>query len=969
MTVLNSSRNDFRGSLWHRWDLHFHTPASFDYEDKTITNEQIVERLKKEEIAVIGITDHHTIDIQRIRKLQELAEGQITILPGIEFRDEHGDKPIHYICIFPEDCDLDDIWTKLQGQLGLTPTDIRNKGGDEKIYVSIKDGARIAEKLGGIVSIHAGAKSNSIESISNKEQFQQRIKYDITNKYVNLLEIGQIKDIDRYLNIVFPATGLSKPLIICSDNHNVNNYHVKVPLWLKADLTFRGLLMAIREPFDRIFLGDRPPQLARVEKNQTKYIKGILFNHRGESALPSGGWFSGSLLFNHGLVAIVGNKGSGKSALADTLGLCGSTKNADGFSFLCEKRFRHPKIGHATHFEATLEWESGEKITRCLNDTIKAEEVELVKFLPQDHVEHICNELTEIGEDDFEQELKAVIFSHVPDVKRLGFRTLDKLVQFKTEEKQKRIDFLSKQLRDLNRVRSDMELDNDPKVRQSILEQIKQREIELKVHENTKPVEVPNPGKKEADGSLLTDISEAEKNKKVIGQRISEVTQTISVAERHLAITTRIVEKLNNLKNEFNIVQTELDTDAKEISLQTKDLLNLTINLQPVEEIKKQAQKTIEDNSKLLADVYKSGQKIGLYQQLDEIESKISALKLMLDAPNRAYQAYLKELEDWNAQGANIVGTDKDPETLNGLKKALSMLDTLPSKIGEVKDRQVKLALQIHSEKLAQSSIYSELYGPVQNFIDTHELAKDLLKLEFRVELINENFTDQLLDLLALNRRGSFMGINEGRLKSDSFIKVANWDDAESLKTFLQNIDEALHFDQRDQNPPPTQLKDQVVKGVNPAEVFNLLYGLDYIRPKYILRWEGKDLPMLSPGERGTLLLVFYLLIEKGDMPLVIDQPEGNLDNQTVAKVLIDCIKTARLKRQVFIVTHNPNLAVVCDSDQVIYASMDKSNGNIITYTAGSLENPKMIVHVTDVLEGTRWAFNKRDEAYEVAER
>ena len=143
-------------------------------------------------------------------------------------------------------------------------------------------------------------------------------------------------------------------------------------------------------------------------------------------------------------------------------------------------------------------------------------------------------------------------------------------------------------------------------------------------------------------------------------------------------------------------------------------------------------------------------------------------------------------------------------------------------------------------------------------------------------------------------------------------------------------------------------------------EVFNLLYGLEYIHPRYILHWEGKDLSMLSPGERGTLLLVFYLLIDKGDMPLVIDQPEGNLDNHTVAKVLVDCIREARKRRQVFIVTHNPNLAVVCDADQIVHASMDKTNGNAITYLCGALENPAMSQHVTDVLEGTSNVSHKR---------
>jgi predicted metal-dependent phosphoesterase TrpH len=90
-----------RGSLWGRWDLHFATPTSFDYQNGSVTNDQIVEGLKKADIKVVAITDHHVIDVPRLHELQKLAGDDLTVLPVIEFRTELGGKEkVHLIGIF-----------------------------------------------------------------------------------------------------------------------------------------------------------------------------------------------------------------------------------------------------------------------------------------------------------------------------------------------------------------------------------------------------------------------------------------------------------------------------------------------------------------------------------------------------------------------------------------------------------------------------------------------------------------------------------------------------------------------------------------------------------------------------------------------------------------------------------------------------------------------------------------------------
>jgi hypothetical protein len=64
-------------------------------------------------------------------------------------------------------------------------------------------------------------------------------------------------------------------------------------------------------------------------------------------------------------------------------------------------------------------------------------------------------------------------------------------------------------------------------------------------------------------------------------------------------------------------------------------------------------------------------------------------------------------------------------------------------------------------------------------------------------------------------------------------------------------------------------------------------------------------------------------------------------------------------------VTHNPNLAVVCDAEQIIWCDVDKEEKNKVTYRTGSIENPEMNKHVVDVLEGTWRAFTDRGKTYD----
>ena len=148
------------------------------------------------------------------------------------------------------------------------------------------------------------------------------------------------------------------------------------------------------------------------------------------------------------------------------------------------------------------------------------------------------------------------------------------------------------------------------------------------------------------------------------------------------------------------------------------------------------------------------------------------------------------------------------------------------------------------------------------------------------------------------------------------------------------------------------------------SDVYDLIFGLPFLEPRYTLLFQDTQIEQLSPGQRGALLLIFYLLVDKGRNPIVLDQPEENLDNETVVSLLVPVLNEAKKKRQIIMVTHNPNLAVVCDAEQVIYSSFNRRNASKIEYVSGSIESPIINVHVVNVLEGTKPAFNNRRIKY-----
>lgn len=148
------------------------------------------------------------------------------------------------------------------------------------------------------------------------------------------------------------------------------------------------------------------------------------------------------------------------------------------------------------------------------------------------------------------------------------------------------------------------------------------------------------------------------------------------------------------------------------------------------------------------------------------------------------------------------------------------------------------------------------------------------------------------------------------------------------------------------------------------------LHGLEVIAkwPKPVIKVLTKgptpkliSVNQLSDGQKHTILLTIAMLAES-NLPLIIDQPEDDLDNAFIFKSIVSTLRTIKERRQVILVTHNANIAVLGDSELLL--PMKRSGDNGVVFDRGSVDRGETRTAVQDILEGGELAFRRRMEIY-----
>jgi hypothetical protein len=150
------------------------------------------------------------------------------------------------------------------------------------------------------------------------------------------------------------------------------------------------------------------------------------------------------------------------------------------------------------------------------------------------------------------------------------------------------------------------------------------------------------------------------------------------------------------------------------------------------------------------------------------------------------------------------------------------------------------------------------------------------------------------------------------------------------------------------------------IKGLTPEQIDRMQcwFPADAIDIRYSLKEDDRFMPVRqgSPGQKTAALLAFIL--SYGDEPLVLDQPEDDLDNQLIYDLIVNQLRSIKQKRQVVVVTHNANIVVNGDAENVV--ALEISRGQTRIATQGGLQDAPIRDQICTVMEGGREAFAQR---------
>lgn len=972
------------GSHWHRWEPHIHAPGTVLNDQFTGADswERYIEALEKASppVRALGITDYYGTETYE-RVVEAKRNGRLAtcdiIFPNIEMRLGVGTVKgkwvnIHLL-VSPDDPNhLPELKRFLARLTFVAHGDTYCCSRDDLIRLGQRFDPKLKDPVAALqcgseqfkvafddlrktYSENSWAKENILVAVAGSET-------DGTSGVREGADATLRQEVEKFAHIIFASSaaqrdfwlgrrslsadeiraryGSLKPCMHGSDAHEVST--VGTPdgnrySWIKGTPAFDTLRQAYIDPTLRAFVGEKPP----VRATPSQVIAGVKINDAPWAV-------TSALDLNPGLIAIIGARGSGKTALADVIahGCDATSDRLSPASFL--RRAQELLTGASV----TLQWQEGDQCSRGLDgsDDWSAAEYPRARYLSQKFVEELCSATGMT--DELLREIERVIFEAHPLADRDGA-----------------VDF--EELRDLRTMRFREARAREEEALADISDRIGTELEKIKLVAGlTKQVEEKI---KLVDGYTKDRSKLVSKGSEARVKRLVELAAASDKVRGYLRFYASKEQSLLAIKDEIGNLRAHGAPEAlRKMSERHRASALKSEEWQPflldykgdvdtaiashvanarkgTAEWKGTSQVAVSDPSAALIpdDAVLDRQALALLEaEIARIEKLVSVDK---DTANK-FAALSKRITEETAALARLKERLVDCEGAKERVKAL------------VQERE--LAYQrVFDAIVVEEDILRELYSPLMTRLET--AGATMKKLSFSVGRVAdiERWAEAGEELLDLRRQGSFKGRGTLRHLADASLKTA-WETGDpkavtdAMASFRSENQDAL----LERSPVP---KSQQADYREWSKRFaKWLYGTEHIRIQYSVDYDGIDIRKLSPGTRGIVLLLLYLALDDADdRPLIIDQPEENLDPKSIFDELVGMFLEAKSKRQVIMITHNANLVVNTDADQVIVARAGPhAPGQLppISYLSGGLESAHIRQAVCDILEGGERAFQER---------
>lgn len=353
-----------------------------------------------------------------------------------------------------------------------------------------------------------------------------------------------------------------------------------------------------------------------------------------------------------------------------------------------------------------------------------------------------------------------------------------------------------------------------------------------------------------------------------------------------------------------------------------------------------------KENSELFRQVYVSIAKfLQAFQGIDNIVKKLQTEKENLQNLKKSFSEKYEELkEEFSEIKRNIKLPNIEADTYVKLSKDFDLQNAKINEIKKLGERKSNLEKNLKEALIQLRSLWHKEFELVQEVIEKLNIDQSTIKIEIDFKGNKDRFKDflknfvrgsGLRDILVGDIADSYMDLIEiyndfGVEESKINLLCSGGSNLQNFKSkFIENINEFLTY---------------------------------RVPDKYTIYYKGRALVQHSLGQRASALIIFILTLKENDL-IIIDQPEDDLDNQTIYLDVITELKKIKNKTQFIFATHNPNIPVLGDCEQVVSCSY---NDDLIETKAGSIDNKEIQQNIVDIMEGGNEAFKQRKMIYEL---